>query len=177
MKPGLLRIGLITLAALAGGQDLLACGDKYLMPGRGVGYAQLYKAKVPGSIVIFAPADPAGAGALRSAQLQAALRAVGHRLTVVQDEPQVKKLLAAGGVDIVMSDLGKTTIVATPSPATGARATVVPVMLQGNKLGPTACSGSFECQLKNGDRLERFLTTVNKVMEARAKALKSPRGN
>ena len=176
MKPGLLRIGLLTLGAMAGGQDLLACGDKYLIPGRGVGYQQAYKAKVPGSIVIYAPTDPSGAGALRSAQLQAALRAIGHRLTVVKDASEVERLLKAGGVDIVMSDLGKTTIVAALRPATGPRATVVPVMLQGNQPEKAACWPNFNCQLKNADRLEKYLTTVNSIMADRAK-LKSARGN
>lgn len=176
MRSGLLRIGLLTLGVLAGGQDLVACGDKFLMPGRGVSY-QIYKARVPGSIVIFAPNDPAGAGTLRSVQLQAALRAAGHRLAVAQDASEVNRLVAAGRVDLVITDFGKATAITQARPASGSKATVVPVMAQGNKSEATACRANFDCRLKNGDKLERYITTVNSIMVDRAKALKAARGN
>jgi hypothetical protein len=177
MTPRLLGIGIISLAGTLAGPELLACGDKYFIAARGVGYQQAYKAKVPGSIVIFAPAQPGVSVALRSAPIQAALRSAGHRLVVAGDAAELERLLRAGGIDIVVTDLGRAPAIAQQQAPGRTRATVLPVMAVGKNPELTACRVSFTCELKSADKPERFVLTINAVMSERAKALKSARGN
>ena len=75
------------MAVVQGADGVQACGDKFLLVGRGVKFRQAYAAIYPASIVIYAqPQQQNIAKAILDPRLQSGLKAAGHRITIAEDE-------------------------------------------------------------------------------------------
>ena len=61
-----------------GTPDLQACGDKFLLVGRGAKFRQAYAAVYPASILVFASPQRSAAKAIRDPRLQTDLKTAGH---------------------------------------------------------------------------------------------------
>ncbi len=89
----------VTLSA-----GLLACGDKFLVPGRGV----RFKAKVnreSAAILIYAMPGTASDQALRTLAVHDRLRAAGYRPTLLTTPEDLDAVLASGRWDVLVIDL------------------------------------------------------------------------
>lgn len=100
------RAGVVGLVAAAGfwiGADLLACGDKFLVVGRGTRYQRPKNARAA-SVLIYANPTSGLPAALRSLPVESVLRHEGHRSATVETLEQLSAILAAGRFDIVLAD-------------------------------------------------------------------------
>lgn len=95
MSRTVLTGALAALVVLSAGGEALACGDKFLVSGRGTRYHRPKNARAA-SIVIYA--DPAA-----KASLETVLKREGHRSTVVGSAEQLAALLAGGRFDVVLA--------------------------------------------------------------------------
>jgi len=98
------RIGLSGLLVVAGlwmGADLLACGDKFLVAGRGTRYQRPKSARAA-SVLIYA--NPSGGlqTAMKKVSLDSVLKHEGHRSTTVEAREQLSTILASGHFDVVL---------------------------------------------------------------------------
>src|SRR3954467_1383427 len=59
-----------------------ACGDKFLMVGRGARFQRAYASVYPGNVVIYARPSADPKAAIRDPQLHKALRQAGHAVLV-----------------------------------------------------------------------------------------------
>jgi hypothetical protein len=102
MKSRLAVACVLAAVVFSSGADLFACGEKFLVVGRGTRY-QRPKNFRAASIVIYA--DPASGlpAALKSIRADSALRHEGHRATTVQTPEQLSALLAGGRFDVVLA--------------------------------------------------------------------------
>lgn len=99
------RIGLTGLIAAAGllvGSDLLACGDKFLVAGRGTRY-QRPKNFRAASVLIYANPSSDLQASLRKVPLESVLKREGHRATKVEARDQLSATLASGRYDVVLA--------------------------------------------------------------------------
>jgi len=98
------RIRLATLTAviaLMSGQELLACGDKFLAAGRGTRYQRPKNARAA-SILIYA--DPtSNVPALAGARVQSMLKQQGHRSTTATTFEQLASIVKAGHFDVILA--------------------------------------------------------------------------
>src|SRR5258707_2934578 len=78
-----LAAALVALISL-GSQVVSACGDKFLMVGRGVRFQRAYAAIHPASILIVLPPKSVKSAAVRDSRLHTALKMAGHSVEVVQ---------------------------------------------------------------------------------------------
>ena len=81
---------------LSAAGDALACGDKFLVSGRGTRYHRPKTARAA-SIVVYGPVELSGKSTLESV-----LKREGHRSTVVGTAEQLAALLAGGQFDVVL---------------------------------------------------------------------------
>ena len=86
----------VMVAVLAVGitSDLLACGDKFLVAGRGTRYQRPKTARAA-SVLIYADPASAVAASLKKAKVESLLKLEGHRATKVQSLEE----LSADGVE------------------------------------------------------------------------------
>ena len=106
---------------LAAGGDALACGDKFLVSGRGTRYHRPKTARAA-SIVIYG--NPAASG---KTSLETLLKREGHRSTMAETAEQLTALLAGGRFDVVLAAASVLDAVASLVPASPDAPVVVPV--------------------------------------------------
>ena len=100
------RTAVVTFVAAAGllaGADLLACGDKFLVVGRGTRY-QRPKGARAASVLFYASPASGLAAALKAMPVESALRREGHRGTSVETLEELSTALAGGHFDVIFAD-------------------------------------------------------------------------
>jgi hypothetical protein len=99
------RIGLVALLAAAillTGPNLFACGEKYLVAGRGTRY-QRPKNFRAASILIYANPSTGLEAALQKLPVESVLKREGHRATTVATAEQLSSMLTSGRFDVVLA--------------------------------------------------------------------------
>jgi hypothetical protein len=101
MKHRVALSGLLVAVGLWMGADLLACGDKFLVAGRGTRYQRPKNARAA-SILIYANPSTGLQAALKKLPLDSVLKHEGHRSTTVEAPDQLSAILASGRFDVVL---------------------------------------------------------------------------
>jgi hypothetical protein len=94
--------GVLILMLSVGAVDMLACGDKFLIAGRGTRYQRPKNARAA-SVLIYT--DPASAvtAALKKAKVESLLKLEGHRTTKVQTLQELSTIVAGGRYDVILT--------------------------------------------------------------------------
>jgi hypothetical protein len=116
-----LLVGLVLCLGAAAGPEAHACGDKFIVIGRGV--RRIPRAVHPASILLYMNSDSRLPAAARDLKLEASLKQAGHSVVVAENPARLHELLASGGYDLVIADLAD----ARAIHAAGGRPLVVPV--------------------------------------------------
>ena len=97
------RFGLIVMVLAAGMvADVLACGDKFLVGGRGTRYQRPKNARAA-SVLIYADPASAVAATIKKAKVESLLKLEGHRSTRVQTLEQLSTVMATGRYDVILT--------------------------------------------------------------------------
>lgn len=96
---------LLTLIVGPVSENALACGDKFLVAGRGTRYQRPKTARAA-TVLIYADPNSTTAAVLKSAKLETALKREGHRSTLVETTDQLAAILAGGRFDVVLTSAG-----------------------------------------------------------------------
>lgn len=161
------RVGLmvgIALTSMTWG-PVEACGDKFLLVGRGVRFQRAYAAVHPANILIYARAATDADRAIRDPQFQKTLRQAGHRLSVIEDATLFQHALGLSSFDIVLADLSEAPTI-DPLVATGLSRPKA-LYVEYPKGSTKALASQFMCELKAGDRATRFLDRIEEEMKTR----------
>src|SRR5258705_7773965 len=114
-------VAVVFLAAgAAGSQAVSACGDKFLLLGRGVRFQRAYAAIHPASVLLVIPPKSVKKAAVRDPRLKDALKMAGHRVDVVT-AANVRDALSRSGYDIVLAAQADALSLPDVPPPAGAR--------------------------------------------------------
>jgi hypothetical protein len=151
---------------LQDGVGAQACGDKFLLLGRGVKFQRAYAAIYPASIVIYAQPQRSAAKAIRDPRLQSDLKLAGHRVSVVESEAALARALRER-VDLVLTDVADADRTSTEGAASASKPTVLPVMYEPTREEAKRIEAKYQCRLKSSDRADRYLRTIDDAMKIR----------
>jgi hypothetical protein len=160
----MVAVGVTALSPL-----LEACGDKFLLVGRGARFQRVYASVYPGKVLIFARPSTDAKAAIRDPQLHKALRQAGHAVSVIEDWALLEQAMKTVPVDLVLVDVGEAERLQKVMTATPGS----PEPLYIASPGSAAAAKQFICKLKASDRPVRFLDEVENVMKSRARRAKS----
>ncbi|HEX7795515.1 MAG TPA: hypothetical protein VF456_14235 [Vicinamibacterales bacterium] len=149
------------------GVPLRACGDKFLLVGRGVTFHRAYGAVYPASIVIYAPPRPNAIKAIRDPKFQADLKLAGHRVVVAETESALARALDSERVDFIITDLADADRLSRQAAAVTSMPGVLPVMSEPTKEEIKEVEARYHCQLKSTDRVDRYLSSIDDAMKVR----------
>ena len=145
-----------------------ACGDKFLMVGRGAKFQRAYASVYPGKVLIFARPSTDPKAAIRDPQLHRALRQAGHAVSVIEDWALLEQALKSVPVDVVLVDVAEATRLQTAMASSPTRPEALFVAF------PAAVPPSnVICKLKSSDRPLRYLDEVENTMKTRSRAQKT----
>src|SRR3954469_10674085 len=97
------RIRLVVVVAIAGAWlsgDLIACGDKFLVAGRGTRFQRPRNARAA-SVLIYAAPESAAATSLKKGKVESLLKLEGHRATKVETLQQLSTVVSSGRYDVI----------------------------------------------------------------------------
>jgi hypothetical protein len=144
-----------------------ACGDKFLLVGRGLRLQRAYAAVHPGNILIFAKPSTKESAAIRDPQFQKNLRQAGHALSVIEDLGLFEQALGSGSFDIVLADVAEAPRIDRLVAAAPSRPTPLYVAYP-SAFKDKALQEQYLCTLKATDRPIRFLDRIESEMKTRA---------
>ena len=173
-----MKIRLVLTLAFAGiaglGSDAaLACGDKFLLVGRGVTFQRAYAAIHRASILIVLPPKSVKAAAVRDSSLLTALKMAGHRVDVAQAPVNLVEALDRSRRDIVIAeqdDVAGIRLVVAGSAARARPSIVSVVEKSGPAAVPATAPSSNEFTLKAPQSLPQILNMLDDIMKARIEA-------
>jgi hypothetical protein len=148
-----------------------ACGDKFLMVGRGAKFQRAYASVYPGKVVVYARPSTDPKAAVRDPQLHKALRQAGHTVSVIEDWTLLEQALINGLADVVLVDVAES---ARLQPAVASSPTHPQPMYVAFPSSPApAVRADVVCRLKSSDRPLKYLEEIENVLKARAKQAKN----
>ena len=160
----ILAFGAVFLQAQSPAQ---ACGDKFLLVGRGVAYRRAYAAIYPASIVVYAEPRRTAAKAIRDPRLQADLKMAGHRVLVVETDAALARALESGAVDLVLTDAADADRTSKQAVTSPSKPNVLPVMYEPTKAEAKEIETRYQCRLMSSDRADRYLVAIDNAMKTR----------
>jgi hypothetical protein len=151
-----------------------ACGDKFLMVGRGARFQRAYASVYPGKLVIYARPSTDLKAAIRDPELHKALRQAGHSVSVIEDWSLLEQALKTVAVDVVLVDVAEAAklrglMISSP----GHPDALYVAFSSDTKISKP----DVECRLKSSDRPLKFLDEVENTMKTRAKNAKSTKSS
>jgi hypothetical protein len=152
-----------------------ACGDKFLLVGRGVEFHRAYAALYPASIVIYARPPGDAAKAIRDSRFQANLKQSGHRVLLVENDAALARALEADRVDLILTDVADAERLSRQASAAPSKPTVLPVMYRPTQEQVQTVEARYQCRLTSSDRTDRYLAAIDNAMKARADEKKKKR--
>jgi DNA-binding NarL/FixJ family response regulator len=97
------RLGaLVVILAVGMTGDLFACGDKFLVGGRGTRYQRPKNARAA-SVLIYADPASAVAASLKKAKVESLLKLEGHKATNVQTLDELSNVMTSGRYDVILT--------------------------------------------------------------------------
>ena len=152
---------------LQGADTVQACGDKFLMVGRGVSFHHAYAAIYRASIVVYADPRRGAAKAIRDARFQSDLKLAGHRVSLVESDAALAHALESDRIDLILTDVADADRMSKQAATAPSAPTVLPVMYEPTKEEAKDIEARYHCQLKSSDRLDRYLSTIDDAMKGR----------
>lgn len=166
--PFLMTAGLVLLATPVAD----ACGDKFLLVGRGLKFQRAYAAIYPANILLYVSPGAARSSVMRDAKFQGALKSAGHQITVVENADVVKGAVQSGSFDIILAEISQATSLGTPADLAASKSIVLPVVVdKPTKAQVETCERLFPtCKLKASGKPLSFLEVIDSAMKVRVKA-------
>jgi hypothetical protein len=161
-----LALALVTLAGL-GSQVVSACGDKFLLVGRGVTFRHAYAAIHPASILLVLPPKSVKSSAVRDSGLLAALKMAGHRVDVIQQPAALSEILGRARHDIVLAERADASDVLAGAAGQPKPPTIIGILEKPSGAELTSARQQFEYVLETPQSLPHILNLLDDVMKAR----------
>jgi vacuolar-type H+-ATPase subunit F/Vma7 len=156
-------VGFIVCAHAA---DVGACGDKFLLLGRSVGYDNILKASRPGTVLIYStPALPPAFGDGRFAAL---MELAGHHQRSVGDAQALEHVLATGKIDLILVDAALSADIADQIRGSST-ALVLPVASGVSGARRSELERKFGCVLTLPADARKVIDVIDKAMALRAR--------
>jgi hypothetical protein len=148
-----------------------ACGDKFLMVGRGAKFQRAYASVYPGKVLIYTKPSTDPKAAIRDPQLHKALRQAGHTVSVIEDWSLLEQAVKAGPVDVILVDAAEATRLLPVVAASLAHPDAMYVAFPSKQ--SVVVDKNLNVRLKSSDRALKYLEEVENVMKARSKHAKT----
>jgi hypothetical protein len=149
--------------------DLSACGDKFLVLGRGSRFQHAALARFAAAILVYANPGSTLPQALANLPVEATLRKAGYRPTTVASAQDFEDALHTRKWDLLLVDVSDTEAVTARVAGESSSPAILPVLYNptGNELA--AARKQYRCVLKSPTKNESFLETIDEALALRGR--------
>ena len=169
MRRILLGVGLVSGALLLAWTEARACGDKFLVIGRGVRYQRAHGAVQRASIVMYL--DPKGhlEAVLKESRLEANLKLAGHTLRSVADRSELGEILRSERYDILLADISEM-VNLEGEVQSAARPFFLPVIYNPSGEELAEAERQYSCVMKSPSTKRHYLAVIDDAIVQKQKA-------
>lgn len=168
MRRPLAYFAIVTALILATAQPSHACGDKFVIFGRGVRFRAAYAAAHPAAILVYMNPMSHVPLADRDFHLIATLRLAGHRPSVVETSDELRDALASTSYDVLIADLEDATGLEAEVQHATSPPTVVPLVYKASGAEFAELAKKYNCLLKADRRNHQLLSVLDEVMRGKS---------
>lgn len=154
--------GFVLFATIA-----FACGDKFLVIGKGIRYERAHAATHPGSILIYRNKDMEDPKA--GSDLESALKKAGHKIETVDNASKLDATLQTGKFDLVVVNLADAPLVEQQIISSPSKPAVLPVIYNRTGTELAAAGKQYNCILKAAGKNTDVLKVVDEAVGDRQK--------
>jgi Response regulator containing CheY-like receiver, AAA-type ATPase, and DNA-binding domains len=149
--------------------DMLACGDKYLVLGRGTRFERGAHARTAASILLYADPSSAVGRAFADLGVGSVLQRAGYHATSVNTATDLDRVLRDTKFDVILVDVGQAADLEQRIGAAPHAPILVPTVYNpsGNEL--KQLRQRYQCVLKSPAGRESLLDTVDEAVALRMK--------
>ena len=146
--------------------EILACGDKFLIVGRGAAFQRAYVSIHPSSLLVL------DKNATARKDVQAQLRRAGHRVSLIASPDQLRDALTRSSYAAVLADLSDIPDLERALSEMRAQPLLLPVVDISAKAQKQSLAERYKCVLQSekGRRNRRFLATLDAALDSKIKA-------
>lgn len=164
--------GMATVMLVSMTSDSIACGDKFLRPGRSTRQAR-YAAAYPASILLVKSARSSASGLK---DWQKMLKKAGHSSQVVDGGPGISRAVAGQAYDLVIADYGEVAGLGPALETMAARPGVLPVLNKSTQANETQVRAEYHSVINPASMTPfQALQEIDQLMEFRIKKHASAR--
>jgi ABC-type amino acid transport substrate-binding protein len=168
----------LTLVSTCVQIDLVACGDKFLLPSRGTRFERAPMPREPAAILLYANSDSELSRRLTDLSVLSALRRVGYRPTLVTTPGEFSAAIVQGRWDLVLVDLADARTTSQTS-RDASSPLVLPVVYRASSIELAQARRQYSSVLKAPSRSQTFVEAIDAALDAwratQAKATKKRR--
>jgi hypothetical protein len=143
-----LILGLAAGAVCLGWADAQACGDKFLVVGRGVKFQRAHKAVHPASILIYMNPGSRLPTVAKKIKLESNLKQAGHKVQTIEDPTRLDDALKSAQYDLVLADVADSPSLEKHVSARTSKPVVMPVLYQPTADELAAAQKQYGCAMK-----------------------------
>jgi CheY-like chemotaxis protein len=147
-------------------QQSFACGEKFLIVGRGSRFQRGYVALHPASVLLL------NTHLTGQKDLQTRLKLAGHRVQLAADAAQLREAMKSGNPDLILADVSDAPEVNGLMTSTATTALFLPVVDGSSKTKMAELETLYKCPLTHESKSKNrgFLATIDAVLESKIKA-------
>lgn len=153
------------LACMGTGADILACGNKFLVPSRGTRFGKVPIARQDAKILVYAPPNSSLSIALRDVQIATLLVEVGYVPTMVSSPEALDAALGQGEWNLVLAD----TLVLPERLKEEDAPAILPVLHEPSRTQLAEAKQTYGQVIKSSTKSQRFVETVDYAVSEQAK--------
>ena len=152
---------------LLGRADAQACGDKFLVVGRGVKYSRAHVAVHPASILIYMNPASRIPAAAKDVQLESNLKQAGYKVQSVGDAAGLASALKSTKYDLVLADIADSPGLEKEVASQPMRPVVVPVLYQPTTAELAAAKKEYGCAMQAPSK--DYMSTIDEIVARKTK--------
>jgi len=162
-------IGLIGIAGLFAGTSVLACGDKFLVAGRG---ARFQRGNTHATVVIYAPPSSTLSGAFGKLPVDHVLSRSGYHPATAASAEEMGRILKDGNPGIVLVDIADARAVERYAPAGSSGPIILPVLSNASRQELSEARKIWGVVLRSPASGDALLDALDEAVGLHAKASK-----
>ena len=165
----------LTLAGCLAGAEAYACGDKFLVIGRGVRAQRAKGAVHRASILMYFDPRTELAAAIKETHLETDLKLAGHRIRSLQGPGDLEAALASGDYDIVLVAVADMKALDSRAGVAASRPILLPILYDPTPEEQAAAERQYRCVMRSPSKKQHFLAVIDDAMVLRSKAMRQER--
>jgi hypothetical protein len=151
-----------------GSGDASACGDKFVLVGRG---AMVARSQFPSSILIYMNPASRIPAAEKEYHLEATLKAAGHKPVVAETQAELQQALASGKYDLILADVADAPALRKEAGTASSKPVVLPLLYKPTADELASAEKEANCMIRASNKSRDLLIVVDDAMRSRRKGV------